>query len=70
MGRPVHLGYVNLCNLGLGLIVAGKAVEFSGSLGTALLKSGLHCCFMLIKCLELHVSAHIKECKVPRLENP
>lgn len=60
---------VRLCNPGLGLTAAGKAVSHSGSSGAALLKSGLCFCFISMKCLGLRASAHINECQVPYLEN-
>lgn len=58
MGRCMHWGCVNFCNPDSGLTVAGKAVECSGSLGTALLKSGLHCCFILIMFGTMSVSSY------------
>lgn len=63
MGRLVLQQLVRLCNPGLGLTAAGKAVLCSGSSGAALLKRDLCFCFISIKCLGLRVSAHINECQ-------
>lgn len=58
MGRCARWGCVNLCDPDSGLTVAGKAVECSGSLGTALLKIDLHCCFILIMFGTMSVSSY------------